>query len=121
MNAEGVLRFALYMGALLLLAAPLGLFMARALTRRGTPGPLGAVERGIYRLARIDPDAEMSWMRYAGVMLGFNLLGLVVLYFQQRWQGWLPLNPQSMPAVAPVPIAAAVATRFAAFDTVRCT
>jgi len=100
-NAEGVLRFALYMGALLLLAAPLGLFMARALTRRGTPGPLGAVERGIYRLARIDPDAEMSWMRYAGVMLGFNLLGLVVLYFQQRWQGWLPLNPQSMPAVAP--------------------
>jgi K+-transporting ATPase ATPase A chain len=100
-SAEGVLRFALYLGALLLLAAPLGLVMARALTRRGTPGPLGAVERALYRLARIDPDAEMSWMRYAGVLLGINLLSLVVLYFQQRWQGWLPLNPQSMPAVAP--------------------
>ncbi len=101
MNADGFIRFALYMVVLLLLAGPLGLFMARALTRKGRPGPLGAVERWIYRLARINPNEEMSWIRYAGAMLGINLVGLLVLYAMQRWQAWLPGNPQAMPAVAP--------------------
>ena len=101
MNADGALRFSLFLGALLLLAGPLGLFMARALTRRGGSGPLGALERGLYRLAGIDPTAEMSWTRYAGVLLGFNLLGLVVLYVLLRSQAGLPLDPQAMPAVPP--------------------
>ena len=101
MNADGALRLTLYLGALLLLAGPLGLYMARALTRRGGSGPLGALERGLYRLAGIDPTAEMSWVRYAGVLLGFNLLGLVVLYILLRGQAWLPLDPQAVPAVAP--------------------
>jgi K+-transporting ATPase ATPase A chain len=60
---------------------------------------LGGLERGLYRLAGVDPAGEMTWRQYAIAMLVFNLLGLVVLYGLQRVQHLLPLNPAAMPAV----------------------
>jgi K+-transporting ATPase ATPase A chain len=42
----------------------------------------------------------MGWKRYAVALLVFNTLGLVLLYALQRFQGWLPLNPQAFPAVS---------------------
>ena len=69
----------LYLVVLLAAAWPLGIFMARvyegeaALPRRGSAG----LERGLYRLAGVDPAGEMTWRQYAIAMLAFNLLGLL--------------------------------------------
>ena len=62
---------------------------------------LAPVERGLYRLAGIDPKVEQHWRTYAVAMLLFNLAGLLLLYALQRLQAVLPLNPQGMAAVAP--------------------
>jgi len=103
MNASGWLQLGLYVVVLLLLAKPLGAYMAavyegRASRAQRVGGPL---ERLIYRGAGIDPNEDMHWTRYTLAVLWFNLLGALVVYALQRLQQWLPLNPQSMAAVSP--------------------
>src|SRR3984893_16874476 len=43
----------------------------------------------------------MSCRRSALCLLLLNALGALALYALQRWQAWLPLNPQKFPAVPP--------------------
>jgi K+-transporting ATPase ATPase A chain len=103
MNASGWLQLGLYVVVLLLLAKPLGAYMAAVYEGRATRvqrigGPL---ERLIYRGAGIDPNEDMHWTRYALALLWFNLLGGLVVYALQRLQQWLPLNPQAFGPVSP--------------------
>ncbi len=103
MNAAGWFQLGLYVVVLLLLAKPLGTYMAavyegRALRAQKIGGPL---ERLIYRGAGVDPAREMGWIQYALAMLWFNLAGALAVYGLQRLQQWLPLNPQDMAAVSP--------------------
>ena len=102
MNTSGWLQLGLYVVVLLLLAKPLGAYMAavyegRAVRMQRIGGPL---ERLIYRGSGVDPAQDMSWVRYAAAMLWFNLLGALVVYLLQRVQQWLPLNPQELAAVS---------------------
>lgn len=85
------------------LAIPLGSRLARVYAGEAgrLPRLLLPLERGLLRAARIDPDEDMSWRRYATCALLLNLLGLVALYLLQRLQGGLPLNPAGLPAVPP--------------------
>ncbi|TAJ07077.1 MAG: potassium-transporting ATPase subunit KdpA [Nitrospirae bacterium] len=103
MTGHGVLQIGLYLIALLALVKPLGWYMARVY--EGAPVGmdilLGPVEQGIYRLAGVRPSDEMGWRAYAEAMLLFNAAGLVALYALQRFQGFLPLNPQGFGAVPP--------------------
>ena len=62
--------------------------------------PFGAAERGLYRLAGVEPDAGMGWRQYAIALLAFNFLGVLAVYALQRLQGVLPLNPPGMAAVS---------------------
>jgi K+-transporting ATPase ATPase A chain len=62
---------------------------------------LGFVERPIYRLLGVDPEAEQSWPRYAGAMITYSAVAILVTYGIVRLQGHLPLNPQHEPAVSP--------------------
>jgi K+-transporting ATPase ATPase A chain len=67
---------------------PLGDYMARvyaATTHRRT-------ERLLYRLCRIDPNADQTWPRYALSVLGFSLASVLFLYALQRLQRLLPLS-----------------------------
>nr|WP_314358135.1 potassium-transporting ATPase subunit KdpA [uncultured Achromobacter sp.] len=103
MTAEFVGLLALYLAILLAIAPLLGRYIRVAmengqsrLTAWGRP-----LERGIYRLAGIDPQAEMGWKRYAVAVLVFNMVGIAVVYGLQRLQGMLPLNPANMGAVSP--------------------
>jgi potassium-transporting ATPase potassium-binding subunit len=80
---------------------PLGLYIANVvegrpvwITRLG--GPL---ERGLYALAGVRPQEEMSWKSYALALIVFNTVGLILVYALQRLQQWLPLNPQGLGAV----------------------
>ncbi len=97
------LQMALYMGLLLLLAYPLGLYMARVYEGK-VPAAfrwLGFLERFTYRIAGIKSAEEMTWKTYAYAALLFNALGLFVVYALQRCQAMLPLNPMAMAAVTP--------------------
>jgi potassium-transporting ATPase potassium-binding subunit len=102
MTFNGVLQLVIYMGVLLALVKPLGLYMANAYQGRSVVNRLfGPIERAIYRLFGTSEDAEMNWKSYALAFLVFNLLGLLVVYALQRLQNALPLNPQGLGAVSP--------------------
>jgi K+-transporting ATPase ATPase A chain len=102
MTANGYFQLALYLAVLLLLAKPLGVYMARVYQGHvRLERVLGWLERGIYRLAGIRPEAEMGWKPYALAMLVFNLAGILAVYALQRFQASLPWNPQALPAVTP--------------------
>jgi K+-transporting ATPase ATPase A chain len=103
MTALAATLVGLLLVVLLACVKPLGLYMANIF--EGRPiwplRALGECERGIYRLCGIDAAAEMSWKQYALCLLLLNALGALALYALQRWQAWLPLNPQKFAAVPP--------------------
>jgi K+-transporting ATPase ATPase A chain len=103
MNMSGWLQLGLYLVVLLLLAKPLGAYMAAVYDGRATWAQRigGPLERLIYRGAGIDQTRDMGWIDYALAMLWFNLAGALVVYAVQRLQQWLPLNPQALAAVSP--------------------
>ena len=103
MTANGVLQLLLYLVVLLLLAKPLGAYMARVYDGRPIwlDRALGWLERLIYRLCGVRADQEMDWKVYALTMLLFNVAGVLVVYAVQRVQGVLPLNPAGFGAVSP--------------------
>ena len=97
---------ALYLGVLLLITKPLGLYLIQVLDARGSTwlDPLWKpVERLTYRLCSIDPEKEQHWKQYTISMLLFSLFTLLVTYVILRLQAFIPLpsllNPQSFPAV----------------------
>ena len=58
-------------------------------------------ERFVYRLCGIQPDTRNGLEKLFIAMLFFNLFGIVSVYFIQRFQFYLPLNPQYFSAIAP--------------------
>ena len=103
MTTNGIVQLAFYVVVLLVLAKPLGAYMARVFEGRplALDRALGWLERLIYRAGGIRRTEEMGWKTYALAMLAFNFLGLLAVYFLQRAQGILPLNPQGMAGVSP--------------------
>jgi potassium-transporting ATPase potassium-binding subunit len=100
MTWQGGLQIATF--AVLLTAAvrPLGAYIAGVVEGRlKWPQALLAFERGLYRLAGVDPTEEQGWTQYAVALVCFHFFGIVLLYGLQRVQGLLPLNPQQMGAV----------------------
>jgi len=97
---NGLYQIALYLSVLFLLVKPLGLYMAQVY--EGNVFARGRfLEQFIYRFCHIQSDQNMDWRRYLSAMLLFNLVGLLAAYIIQRLQAYLPLNPQSLPALAP--------------------
>jgi len=103
MNASGWLQLGLYVVVLLLLAKPLGAYMAAVYDGNATFAQRigGPLERLIYRGSGVDATRDMGWIDYAMAMLWFNLAGGLAVYALQRFQLWLPLNPQEMAAISP--------------------
>jgi potassium-transporting ATPase potassium-binding subunit len=81
MNIYGWLQLILYMAVLLLLAKPLGTYMAHVYQGERTflDPVLRPVERLLYRAGGVHAEAEMNWTTYAVAMLLFNVIGLVVV------------------------------------------
>jgi potassium-transporting ATPase potassium-binding subunit len=103
MTWQGYAQIILFFVVLVALAKPLGAYMARVY--EGQPvfldKPLGWLERLVYRLSGVPADPnqrEMRWTTYAGAMLLFHVVSVVVVYLVQRLQGILPLNPQGFAA-----------------------
>ncbi|MFZ4550419.1 MAG: potassium-transporting ATPase subunit KdpA [Aquabacterium sp.] len=99
MSTHGWTLLAAYSVVLLLLAFPLGRYIATVMEGRL---PLaGRIESALYRLCGVKADSEMGWLQYALAILVFNALGVLAVYALQRLQIWLPLNPQGMANVTP--------------------
>ncbi|MBK5953526.1 potassium-transporting ATPase subunit KdpA [Rhodospirillum rubrum] len=103
MDANAILQVVLFCAIILGLTPLLGGYMARVFSgeRVLLSVVFGPLERGLYRLSGVRPKEEQHWAAYALSMLVFNLAGLLGLYLILRVQGWLPLNPAGLGAVAP--------------------
>lgn len=101
MIGNQLLQIALYIVVLLLLAKPLGSYMANVFERNRTflDPVLGPLARFIYRILGVRPEEEMSWKRYTISLILFSLISMVFLYLLERLQGLLPLNPQHLGSV----------------------
>jgi K+-transporting ATPase ATPase A chain len=99
----GWLQIALYFVLLLVLAKPLGEYMARIYAGERTvlTPALGWLERGCLRLLGVRPDEESGWKTYGLGLLAFNALGFLAVYGLQRAQHLLPLNPAGLGQVTP--------------------
>src|SRR5947207_1235839 len=78
----------------------MGAFMHRVMEgeRHVLSGPLGWVERLVYRLSGVD-GKEQRWTKYSLGLLAFSLVTMLVTYAIQRMQAVLPFNPQKLAGV----------------------
>ena len=97
MTANGWLQIACFALAVLLVTKPLGRYLVAVY--EGRVRWLGPLERGLYRLAGVDPEEDQHWTRYAGAMLLFSAATMLLTYGVLRLQHLLPFNPQGMAAV----------------------
>jgi len=102
MTSNGLFQIGLYVVVLLLLVKPIGAYMARVFQGERTflHPVLRPLENLIYRICGIEEAAEQSWKRYAGGVLVFSAVSLLLTYLLMRVQQWLPLNPQGLGNVA---------------------
>jgi K+-transporting ATPase ATPase A chain len=95
-TAAALLQVATLVLALGLVYRPLGGYLARTFTsERHT-----RVERGLYRVMGVDPDADQRWPVYVRALLAFSLISVLGLYALQRLQPHLPLS-LGFPGVTP--------------------
>ena len=101
MTLNGWLQILLFIAIVIAIAKPLGIFLTRVFNGERTllHPVFRPLERLIYRLTGVDEKREMRWTEYAAAMLLFSSVSLILLYFIQRLQGHLPLNPQHLPGV----------------------
>ena len=99
MNMQGWSLLAAFSVVLLVLALPLGRYIASVM--EGRMALAGKIEARLYRMCGVKADAEMGWLQYALALLLFNTLGVLTVYALQRMQLWLPLNPQGLADVSP--------------------
>ncbi len=85
--------------ASIVLAFPLGLYLARVM--RGGPmrgdALFGWIEKPLYRLLGVNPARGMSWGGYVGAFLLSNVVIAVLVQAVFMTQAWLPFNPDQIP------------------------
>jgi potassium-transporting ATPase potassium-binding subunit len=104
MNSHQWLELALYLGAIILVTKPLGLYLGRVFDSTGRTwlDPVfRPLEKLTYRIFRVDPSKEQGWKQYTLAMLMFSLVSLLFTYAILRLQNFLPLNPQHLVGLSP--------------------
>ncbi len=99
-------------GLTVLLAIPLGKFLAKVFKEEPnrTGGDAASrpafdfikpLERLIYRLGGVDPNADLTWKQNLAALLTINLVWFVLAFVLLLFQGSLPLNPDGNPSQTP--------------------
>jgi K+-transporting ATPase ATPase A chain len=103
MTGNGWFQILLFLGVVLLVTKPMGVYLYRVFERKSTwlDPALRPIERLIYRICGIEEKKEMKWTEYGIAMLVFSGASLLLLYLIERVQLWLPWNPQKLANVAP--------------------
>ena len=104
MRSMDWLQLALFVGAVLLVTKPMGLYLVQVLDAGGRTWldpVLKPLERWTYRLLGVKPEREQDWKRYAMAMLAFSLVSCLFTYAILRLLKYLPLNPQGFDGMSP--------------------
>lgn len=103
MTINGWLQIGLFLAVVLVLTAPLGRYLYGVFEGepRGVRKALVPLERSLLRLCGVDGGKGQTWTAYAGALLAFSAVGLLISYVLLRLQHFLPLNPQGLAAVGP--------------------
>jgi K+-transporting ATPase ATPase A chain len=98
------LEYAIFLGTLVALARPVGLYMARVF--EGQPTPLDRLlkplEMRLYRWLGVRPQTEMSAGTYLTCFLAFSVLGTVFLFLLMMLQRGLPGSPDDRYLTTPM-------------------
>ena len=102
MSTSGILLILVFIAVIAALTVPLGSYMAKVFAGERTWAHklLRPLEAAIYKLCGIDESAEQHWTCYAGGVLAFSIVSLLLTYLIMRLQQWFPLNPQGLGNVA---------------------
>jgi len=92
MSSAALLQAFVFLLALVLLAGPLGGYMARVFERERTFADrvLRPLETATHRLLKVDPAREMSWTEYIVSFLSFSFCGTLLVYGLLRLQRFFP-------------------------------
>jgi K+-transporting ATPase ATPase A chain len=103
MDARGWGEIVFTIAVTVILAFPLGFYMARVWQGESTwlDPVLRPVEGVLYRTFGVDPKKPQGWLAYTFAMLAFSMASFVVLYLILRFQNLLPLNPQKFAGTSP--------------------
>jgi potassium-transporting ATPase potassium-binding subunit len=89
------LEYALFLGVVVALARPVGLYLARVFAGQPTfpDRVLRPVERFLYRVLGVRPEEEMTPAVYIACFLVFSAVGTLLLFLLLVCQQWLPGGP----------------------------
>jgi potassium-transporting ATPase potassium-binding subunit len=115
------LEYTVFVGLVVLLAQPVGLYLARVFARERTwlDVVLRPIESFLYRVLRVQPEEEMTAPVYLGCFAAFTLLGTVLLFLLLLAQQGLPGGPEPRYLTTPLTsdLAANTAISFATTTT----
>lgn len=88
----------IYLGSLILLAIPLGYYIANLFleTRSTRFSFLNHLEKWIFKIIPINHQREMTWKTYTFSLLMFSGIGGLFLFILQLFQEYLPGNPNHL-------------------------
>src|SRR5665811_1578746 len=100
----GLLQALSLFAVAILLARPLGGYIRKVMEgERVFLSPvIRPIERGVYKVMRVDETVEQRWQAYAVSVLVFSFVCILALYLQQRFQTSLPLGQSGTGSVGPV-------------------
>ena len=103
MNTNNLIQCVFYLAAMLAVTKPLGWYIAKVYEGEAPwlRRVFGGFENLLYRICGVDSKEEMNWKTYAKAVMVFSTVSVLALYFLQRIQHLLPLNPMAMAPVAP--------------------
>jgi K+-transporting ATPase ATPase A chain len=98
------LEYAVFLGVVVALARPVGVYLARVFEGKPTfPNRLlRPVEALLYRLLRVRPEREMTPAVYVGCFLAFSAAGTALLFALLLLQAWLPGGPDDRCLTTPM-------------------
>lgn len=95
---QTILQYVMYLGILVLLAIPLGIYIGKVMNGEKVllSKLLFPCEKLIYKVLGINKEEEMTWRRYSISVLIFSGVGFIILFLIQILQGILPGNPEGV-------------------------
>jgi len=95
------LQIAIFLLALLVCIKPCGIYISQVLDPSASiflDSILKPLERATYKLLRVNPAKEQTWIEYLFSVLTFSAGSLVLTMLILFLQPYLPFNPQKLPA-----------------------
>ena len=101
MTGQDWIFFVVFLVVLVILGQIIGKFLCGVLDPAGKTFLdfiLKPLERGTYKICRIDPVKQMEWKEYLLSILAFSLLAFLFTFAIILFQKFLPLNPNKLGA-----------------------